>query len=122
MHQVVDVTDTFDMVAIDEKTCVGGVQSDAYGDMLYVSRIAILESYRHQKIGSTLMNHVIQYAKDQHLKYIMLGTSDFQAKPFYEKIRFKVVYKKFNHPRGYHSYTMIKNAFKRKTSKKMDLK
>lgn len=107
-NHIVDVTDTFNMIAKDGDICVGGVQSEVYNDMVYVSRIAILPSYRHQKIGSALMNHVIQYAKDSNMKYITLGTADFQARPFYEKFGFKVVYKKFDNPKGYYSYTMVK--------------
>jgi GNAT superfamily N-acetyltransferase len=107
-HHIVGVTDTFDMIVKDGNICIGGVQSDAYGDMLYVSRIAVLPIYRHQKIGSTLMNYVIQYARDINLKYVVLGTTDFQARDFYEKLGFKVVYMRPDNPKGYHSYTMIK--------------
>ena len=37
-----------------------------------------------------------------------LGTVEFQAKNFYEKIGYSVILTKENDPKGYKSYTMIK--------------
>lgn len=107
-HHVYDVTASFDMVAKQGDVVVGGIQTDVYHDMLYVNRIAVLSEHRGHKIGSMLMHEAIQYALKHKLKYIMLGTSDFQARGFYEKLGFKVVFQRKDHPRGYHSYTLIK--------------
>jgi len=38
----------------------------------------------------------------------MLGTCEFQAKGFYEKLDFEVVYDRENNPKGYKSYTILK--------------
>lgn len=107
-HHIFDVTASFDMVAIQDNRVIGGIQSDVYHDMLYVNRIAVLPEHRGHKMGSMLMHEAIQYAIKHKLKYIMLGTSDFQARGFYEKLGFKVVFQRKDHPRGYHSYTLIK--------------
>jgi hypothetical protein len=54
------------------------------------------------------MMRVEEEAKRRRLKMIDLGTSDFQAKDFYEKLGYKAVYTQKNQPRGYNTYTMIK--------------
>lgn len=107
-NQIFDASESYDVVAIEENVCIGGLQSAVYGNMLYISRLIVNPEYRNQSIGSSLVNMAIQFAKNNHLAVIMLGTTDFQAKDFYEKIGFKVMHTRENQPPGYHSYAMFK--------------
>jgi ribosomal protein S18 acetylase RimI-like enzyme len=76
--------------------------------MLYINRLAVDPKYRNHLIGTTLVTHAIHYAKEKGIKLVMLGTCEFQARGFYEKLGFKVVYERDNNPKGYKSYTMLK--------------
>jgi len=94
--------------AVDKQRCIGGIHCYRYGDVLYISRLAVLEQYRKHGVGKTLMAYVERYAKNRNIKVMMLGTTGFQAKDFYEKCGFKVVFFRENHPVGFASYTMMK--------------
>ena len=106
-HCVEDISDVFDMTAFDQDVCIGGIQSNRYGNVLYIDRLAVDIKYRHQQIGTKLMKSAIDEARSLGLSYVMLGTTSFQAKAFYEKFGFHVVNKKDDVPRGYQSYTML---------------
>jgi ribosomal protein S18 acetylase RimI-like enzyme len=75
---------------------------------MYISRLAVDEAYRGNEIGTKLMYKIEEKAKEQNVYSINLGTVEFQAKKFYEKLGYKVVFIKENDPRGYNSYSMVK--------------
>lgn len=54
------------------------------------------------------MYKIEEKAKEQNVYSINLGTVEFQAKGFYEKLGYKVVFIKENDPRGYKSYSLVK--------------
>jgi GNAT superfamily N-acetyltransferase len=95
-------------VALDEDKFVGGVQGSVTEDSMYISRLAVGEAYRGNEIGTKLMYKIEEKAKEQNVYSINLGTVEFQAKKFYEKLGYKVVFIKENDPRGYNSYSMVK--------------
>lgn len=94
--------------ALDEDKFVGGVQGSVTEDSMYISRLAVDESYRGNGIGKKLMDKIEEKAKEQNVYSINLGTLEFQARKFYEKLGYKVVFIKENDPRGYKSYSMVK--------------
>ena len=46
--------------------------------------------------------------KVRSIKFLELGTTEFQAKPFYEKLGYKVVHEMDDYPKGYKCYTLFK--------------
>ncbi|MDO9629156.1 MAG: GNAT family N-acetyltransferase [Acholeplasmataceae bacterium] len=107
-NNIYDMTETFDMVALDLDKCIGGIQCEVYKDSLYISRLAVEQTYRKKGIGTKLMSHTIEFAIKSKLKTIDLGTIEFQARDFYEKFGFKVIHTRQDNPKGYKSYTLIK--------------
>lgn len=107
-HNIKDKTSSFNIVAMDKNTCIGGVMCDVYDTTLYIPYLALNKTYRKRGIGSELMTKVEEEAKKRHIHMIDLGTSDFQAKGFYEKLGYDAVYTQKNQPRGYNTHTMIK--------------
>lgn len=107
-HNIPDLTEHFDMVVLSNNDCIGGIQSELYGKSLYVNRLVVHETFRKNDIGTELMNQLLEYAKVNHVEFIQLGTSGFQARGFYEKFGFKVFHTRTNSPRGYNNYSMIK--------------
>ena len=49
-----------------------------------------------------------EYARKLKLESIDLGTTEFQAKDFYEKLGYEVVFTRENYPIGYNCYTLYK--------------
>lgn len=94
--------------ALDKGSFVGGVQGIITEDSMYVSRLVVIDSYKNQGMGRNLMLKIEDKAKELGLYSMNLGTVEFQAKNFYEKIGYSVILTKENDPKGYKSYTMIK--------------
>ncbi len=108
-HHIKDKTGEFMWVALDDKVCVGGVSGDYYEKTIYVSRLAVDHAYKLQGIGRKLMEMVEKDARSKGFKFIELGTTDFQARPFYEKLGYKVVHTMKDYPKGYNCYSLIKS-------------
>lgn len=95
-------------VAVDGDEFLGGVQAFVSNDSLYISRLAVKKECRGKKIATKLMNRLESYAREHAIHSLDLGTVEFQAKDFYEKLGFEVVMTKVNDPKGYNSYSMVK--------------
>lgn len=54
-----------------------------------VGRVAVLMPYRKQSIGKILMQHIIDYARNQKLPYLKLSAQTYVT-AFYEALGFKV--------------------------------
>ena len=75
---------------------------DIKKDDMYIAEIAIDENYRSKGYGTKVIKDVIDYAKKNHYKRVILD-ADFRnpkAKALYEKIGFKVYNKKSFLKRG----------------------
>ncbi len=107
-HKIHDLKESFNMAALDADTCIGGIQGEVYGNMLYLSRLVVDPAYRNRSIGRKLTQAALDFAQDAGFDFVSLGTCEFQARGFYEKLGFKVVHTRDESPRGYKTYTMIK--------------
>ncbi|MCR3906730.1 MAG: GNAT family N-acetyltransferase [Tenericutes bacterium] len=103
-----EIIKRFDIAALEDQQCIGGIQCELYENLLYVDRLVVDKTYRKNHVGTELMNRAIEFAKLNKCQVIELGTTSFQAKPFYEKFGFKVVHMRENNPKGYQSFTMMK--------------
>ncbi|HIY92206.1 GNAT family N-acetyltransferase [Companilactobacillus sp. HBUAS56275] len=57
---------------------------------IHIQRVAVLKSFRHQHLGSDLLEYIFNYAKQHNFNYIILGAQD-HAQAFYTQLGFKVV-------------------------------
>ena len=108
-HNIKDKQGEFMWVALDDQVCVGGVSGDYYEKTVYVSRLAVNPTYKLQGIGTKLMRMVEDDARSKGFKFIELGTTDFQARAFYEKLGYHVIHTMPNYPKGYNCYSLIKS-------------
>ncbi len=108
-HNICDKNDDFAIVAFDEDTFVGGVTCDVYQDSIYVDLLVVKDTYRKQGVGKELMLRVEQEARRRKCIQINLGTAQFQAKGFYEKLGYYVVFTRQNNPIGYECYSLHKD-------------
>ncbi len=72
----------------DEGNLIGGVQGNFEWDWLHISHLWVKESGKG--LGKKLMKEIEAYAKENKKTGIFLDTFAFQAKPFYEKIGYKI--------------------------------
>lgn len=110
LHGISDEYDEIQVVALDGETFVGGVQGEVYEDIFHIGRLVVLEGYRGHAVGRTLVAKALEEAKARGATTAELGTTDFQAKNFYENMGFAVVHTRMDNPRGYKSYTMIRRV------------
>jgi len=108
-HGIVSDHEDYLYVALDKDVFVGGVQCEIYDDSVYISRIVVVDDYKQQNIGRQLMEAVEEETLRLGHDHIQLGTCDFQARGFYEKLGYQVVHTQENHPKGHRSFTMIKH-------------
>lgn len=57
---------------------------------VHIQRVAVLKDFRHQQLGSDLIQYIIQYARENNYKYAILGAQD-HAQAFYKKLGFEVI-------------------------------
>lgn len=95
-------------VALDGEVFVGGVVIEIYPTSIYTHLLAVNKDYRGKKVGLKLMEFPEKEAKERNIKMLEVGTAEFQAKPFYEKLDYKVVYTRKDNPKGYECYTLVK--------------
>lgn len=95
-------------VALEDKEFAGGIFIQQSQDSLYVDLLAVNPKYKGKKVGTKLMEYAERYARDKFLEYVDLGTASFQARPFYEKLGYKVTHTKKDQPKGFECYKMVK--------------
>ena len=96
-------------VALDYDKFVGGVHGSITEDSMYIGWLAVNEEYKGSGIGKNLLCKIEEKAKELNVYSINLGTVEFQADKFYKKLGYKIVFVKENDPRGYKSYSMVKD-------------
>lgn len=107
-NHIPEMIEFYNVVAIHGSDFYGGALIEVYKDHIYTNLLAVNKSFRGNRVGSNLMNLIEKIATDHKRLYLSVGTAEFQAKPFYESLGYNVVHTRNNHPKGYHSYTLVK--------------
>lgn len=88
---------------------IAGLCADVYiWQILYLSVFFVEENYRHQGLGTILLNKVEEKAKQLGATLSHLDTFDFQAKDFYLKHGYEVFGILDDCPKGHKRYYMKK--------------
>jgi ribosomal protein S18 acetylase RimI-like enzyme len=103
-----EVVEAVHYVALDGDSFAGGVYMQLYTDSMYIDLLAVKTEYKGQKIGTKLMEFAEELARGKGFESIDLGTTEFQARPFYEKLGYNVIRTQQNLPKGFECYTLIK--------------
>ena len=70
---------------------VGGLLAETGSTWLHVSTLWLDESLRGQGLGSRLLKMAEEHARKRGCRHAWLDTFSFQARPFYEKLGWRVV-------------------------------
>ncbi|WP_209349437.1 GNAT family N-acetyltransferase [Pontixanthobacter sp. CEM42] len=87
---------------------VGGIRANAYWNYCILELVWISDDARGQRVGSQLMAAVESHCRTLGFEYIRTETLSFQAKPFYEKLGFKVFGELVDYPKGHTTYCLVK--------------
>ncbi|MBO4534351.1 MAG: GNAT family N-acetyltransferase [Clostridia bacterium] len=84
---------------------------------LYVDDMWVDERYRRQGLGSATLRAVEKVAKERGCHVVMLGTWDFQAKPYYLKNGYTVYSTVKDYPKGHEDYELFKRLDQEQTNR-----
>ena len=85
--------------------CSSGMDS---WNVLNVGILWVAEPYRRQGIGTALLREAERTAREKGSRLATLGTFDFQAKDFCEKLGYEVYSTEADHPKGHTHYHLSK--------------
>ncbi len=87
---------------------VGGIRANAYWNYCIIELLWLSEEVRGSGVGSQLMAQAELYANEKGFRYIRTESVDFQAKPFYEKLGYRVFGELPDYPKGHTTYCLVK--------------
>jgi GNAT superfamily N-acetyltransferase len=87
---------------------LGGLIGDIWAAWLHVRMLAVAKPVRGQGFGKELMKRAEIYAVEHGCTDAFLDTFSFQARPFYERLGYRVFGMLENHPVGHQRYFMTK--------------
>lgn len=88
--------DAFNFLAYANDELAGILEGVALYNEIRVNNLIVSEKYRNKKIGTKLLDFVLEYFDSKKWKYISLCTYEFQAPKFYEKFGFELEYVRKN--------------------------
>lgn len=86
----------------------GGVAGDLWGGWLYIEFLWVDEDLRHYGYATQLMQQIEAQAVAYGCRNAHLETHSFQARPFYEKLGYKVIAELENYPPGHSNFLLRK--------------
>jgi GNAT superfamily N-acetyltransferase len=87
---------------------LGGLLGDIWAAWLHITMLAVATGARGHGFGKELMKRAELYAVERGCTNAFLDTFSFQARPFYEKLGYRVFGTLENHPAGHQHYFMTK--------------
>lgn len=92
----------------DEGIVVGGIRANAYWNYCHIELLWLSEEVRGKGVGTRLMETIESHARSKGFEYIRTETTDFQARPFYEKLGYRVFGELPDFPKGCTTFCVIK--------------
>ncbi len=92
----------------DDGEIVGGLRAVCFWNTLHIEALWLAEEARGKGTGSALVARAEQFAIDQGFDLALLETTDWQARPFWEKQGYAVVAAIPEYPRGHEMYILTK--------------
>lgn len=92
----------------DNGKVLGGVRACAFWNYCTIELLWISEETRGSGVGRKLMEAAEKFAFEKGFNFVRTETLSFQARPFYEKLGYKVFGELPNHPEGHTTYCLVK--------------
>lgn len=88
-------------VKTDDGEILGGLLGTIWAKRLSVGTLAVQEPFRGKGYGTELMKRAEQYAMERGCTDSWLTTFSFQARPFYERLGYRLFGALENYPEGH---------------------
>lgn len=104
----IDESEVIQYIVKDNDNIVGGIYGFLKDDYAEIDMLWIHKDYRNKKLATNLMSKFEQKSIEKGISQFILGTGEFQARNFYEKLGYSINSELKNCPKGYSNYSMIK--------------
>lgn len=102
--------ESFSFSCLDQdKNFVAGISGMSSWGGFYIDSLFVNENIRNQNYGTLLMQRAEGLARERGCNFIHLVTMDFQAKPFYEKLGYKLEFIRHGYEKDSIMYYLRKN-------------
>lgn len=99
----------FAVFAKDENgKVIGGIRACAYWNYCIIELLWLCEKTRGLGTGTKLIKAAEEFALDKGFNYMRTETLSFQARPFYEKLGYRVYGELPDYPKGHTTYCLVK--------------
>lgn len=99
----------FAVIAKDDNgKVIGGIRAKAFWNYCIIELLWLSQESRGLGLGSQLIKHTENFAKEKGFGYMRTETLSFQAKPFYEKLGYKLFGELPDYPKGHTTYCLVK--------------
>ena len=95
-------------VKTDDGEILGGLLGTIWAKRMYVNILAVQEPFRSNGYGTELMSRAEQYAVERGCTDSWLSTFSFQARPFYERLGYRLFGTLENYPDSHALFFMTK--------------
>jgi GNAT superfamily N-acetyltransferase len=92
----------------DDGAVLGGLIGVIRWKWLYVSKLWVSDALRGKGYGKKLLQAAEDFARERGCTDVSLDTFEFQAKPFYEKLGYKIFGTLDGYPPGYKQFYLTK--------------
>ena len=92
-----------------DKNFIAGIGGVSLWGSLYITSLFVDENHRNQNYGSLLIEKAENLARERGCTFIHLSTMYFQAKPFYEKLGYKLEFTRCGYEKDSVSYHLRKD-------------
>lgn len=93
----------------DAETVVGGAVGRTWGECCELRQLWVADSHRRSGLGTRLVREIERSAMERGCRLLYLETFSFQAKPFYEKLGYRVSTEITGFEEGIVKYLMIRD-------------
>ncbi|QLC26151.1 GNAT family N-acetyltransferase [Parasphingopyxis algicola] len=105
----VDHEKKFHVFAKDEDgEVVGGIRATCFWNTLHVELLWISEETRGKSLGRKLIESAEAYARQNGCSNVLVETTSWQARPFYERNGYQNIATLNDRPKGHASYYLTK--------------
>lgn len=80
----------FYFIAKEKDKVIGAITGYTCYEEVYIDDLVVLKEYRHNGVGTALINAVENHYKDKAFNNMNLVTNEFQAPEFYKKVGFEL--------------------------------
>ncbi len=87
---------------------LAGLSGRTFGNWLMLDYLWVSDSCRGQGYGQRLMQEAEHIARNRGCRFVLLDTLDFQAKPFYQKLGYQLVFTQQQYPLSGERYYLQK--------------